>query len=195
MTDSAAHPGGKLEADRRPGLHRRARRHCVPTAANVAPLRAASCARKRYCAALASTATEIASSGLRRTGRDVDEFLERGRAQNRKLRAPHPRLVPHRCTQLTHESLKIIERLYEGRKGRDRVPHRLRPTSTASLRACSRPTCRDGGAPLDGQDGARAQHRAYAATEAEPASRRLLLAGNVRGAAGAAAVVLGGSSR
>jgi replicative DNA helicase len=93
---------------------------CVPTAANISHY-ARIVREKAVLRALASTATEIASSAYDAPAR-VDEFLDEAEHRIFEISERRIRASFHTMNELTRESLKIIERLYEQREMVTGVP-------------------------------------------------------------------------
>jgi replicative DNA helicase len=93
---------------------------CVPTAANIAHY-ARIVREKAVLRSLASIATDIAGSAYDAPA-NVDEFLDQ--AEHRIFEISERRIRPsfHSMNELTRDSLKIIERLYENREMVTGVP-------------------------------------------------------------------------
>jgi len=93
---------------------------CVPTAANIAHY-ARIVREKAVLRSLASIATDIAGSAYDAPA-NVDEFLDA--AEHRIFEISERRIRPsfHSMSELTRDSLKIIERLYENREAVTGVP-------------------------------------------------------------------------
>ena len=139
---------------------------CVPTASNVAHY-ARIVREKAVLRALASTATEIASSAYDAPAR-VDEFLDEAEHKIFEISERRIRASFHTMHELTRESLKIIERLYErkemvtgvptGFTDLDRITAGLQPADLVVIAA----------RPSMGKTALALNIAAYAATEAEP---------------------------
>ena len=164
MTD-ALRTRGKLEAIGGPAYIAELAA-CVPTASNVAHY-ARIVREKAVLRALASTATEIASSAYDAPAR-VDEFLDEAEHKIFEISERRIRASFHTMHELTRESLKIIERLYErkemvtgvptGFTDLDRITAGLQPADLVVIAA----------RPSMGKTALALNIAAYAATEAEP---------------------------
>lgn len=138
----------------------------VPTAANVAHY-ARIVREKAVLRSLATIATDIASSAYEASA-DVDEFLDE--AEHRIFEISERRIKPsfHTMPELTRESLKLLERLYENRelvtgvptgfKDLDVLTAGLQPSDLVVLAA----------RPSMGKSALALNIAAYAAMEAEP---------------------------
>jgi replicative DNA helicase len=164
MTD-ALRTRGKLEAIGGPAYIAELAA-CVPTASNVAHY-ARIVREKAVLRALASTATEIASAAYDAPSR-VDEFLDEAEHKIFEISERRIRASFHTMHELTRESLKIIERLYErkemvtgvptGFTDLDRITAGLQPADLVVIAA----------RPSMGKTALALNIAAYAATEAEP---------------------------
>jgi replicative DNA helicase len=138
----------------------------VPTAANVAHY-ARIVREKAVLRSLATIATDIASSAYEASA-DVDEFLDE--AEHRIFEISERRIKPsfHTMPELTRESLKLLERLYENRelvtgvptgfKDLDVLTAGLQPSDLVVLAA----------RPSMGKSALALNIAAYAAMEAQP---------------------------
>jgi replicative DNA helicase len=139
---------------------------CVPTAANVAHY-ARIVREKAVLRSLASIATEIASSAYEAPA-NVDEFLDA--AEHRIFEISERRIKPsfHTMGELSRESLKMIERLYERKElvtgvptgfiDLDRITAGLQPSDLVIIAA----------RPSMGKTALALNIAAYASMEAEP---------------------------
>jgi replicative DNA helicase len=139
---------------------------CVPTAANVAHY-ARIVREKAVLRSLASVATEIAT-GAYEAPSNVDEYLDESEHKVFQISEQRIRQSFHSMNELTRESLKIIERLYEKKElvtgvptgflDLDRLTAGLQPSDLIIIAA----------RPSMGKTALALNIAAHAATEAEP---------------------------
>ena len=160
----------------------------VPTAANVSHY-ARIVREKAVLRSLATIATDIASSAYEANA-NVDEFLDT--AEHRIFEISERRIKPsfHTMPELTRESLRILERLYENRELVTGVPTGFMDLDTHDGGASALGPDRSRRPSQHGENRAGAEYRRLCRDGCGPRSGRcVLLARNVQGAVGACALL------